>query len=783
MFRPICPTCTIQLSSIKEYVKHSRTHIHHRNARFPCCFPRCIRTFYTYKGLTSHISRDHSDIHCQSQVDYRNIGVYVYCMFDFCRSKCSDVKDLISHLKTHIASGLKVDCPFDQCTGNFGKKSSFSSHISRCHMNYSVYDIMAKCVSDGTTSAQRNEHDSSDDGLVPFADTDIDYADSESHSIDATEYTQYIALFLMKLQGKYLIPETTIQVIVNELNFLQQCSLDHMKKCIRATLTRIGTDIGVSDEVSNNLFDDIVKGVSDLSCSLMPSEATQVQSPECGVLRSKYMRQKYYQKEFSYVDPVEIVLGEEEGFKYKCHYVPILKTLKMLYDDKSVQQHIVPIGGDRRGFVDVQDGKVFKDNIFFTENPTALQIIIFQDAFEVVNPLASARTKHKVLGMYLTLGNIDPRCRSQIDPMQLVLLCKEKYINKFGDDKVFARLIADLKVLEKNGVTLANGNVVKGAIAAIVGDNLGSHFIGGFCESFNTEYYCRYCNKTKTQIREGFANKEQWQYRTPDSYTRALNMLEQENVQSYEGIKRDSVFNTLSYFHVANPSLPPCLGHDIFEGVVDYDMALYINYFIGKKWFTYQLLNEKLKRFKFVGSDTANIPAAAISKKKDKLGGQAVQNWCYLRFFPLFVFGLIDDTEDLVWQLVLKLKEIVELVVSPNIDASQVAYLRVLIEEYIDDRRELFPSKPLRPKHHYLSHYHWHILMFGPLIRLWGLRFESKHSYFKRCARYAQNFINITSTFAERHQLLQAYCFHGQLYPDDVMPQIFRRLYNILTLT
>ena len=79
-------------------------------------------------------------------------------------------------------------------------------------------------------------------------------------------------------------------------------------------------------------------------------------------------------------------------------------------------------------------------------------------------------------------------------------------------------------------------------------------------------------------------------------------------------------------------------------------------------------------------------------------------------------------------------------------------------------RLSIFPDKSLRPKHHYLAHYPWLILQFGPLIRVWTLRFESKHSYFKKCARYSMNFINICHTFAIRHQLLQAYMRNGTLF-------------------
>lgn len=37
------------------------------------------------------------------------------------------------------------------------------------------------------------------------------------------------------------------------------------------------------------------------------------------------------------------------------------------------------------------------------------------------------------------------------------------------------------------------------------------------------------------------------------------------------------------------------------------------------------------------------------------------------------------------------------------------------------------------------------------------MRFESKHSYFKRCARNLKNFKNLCLTLSQRHQMLQAY--------------------------
>ena len=114
--------------------------------------------------------------------------------------------------------------------------------------------------------------------------------------------------------------------------------------------------------------------------------------------------------------------------------------------------------------------------------------------------------------------------------------------------------------------------------------------------------------------------------------------------------------------------------------------------------------------------------------------------------------------------LFLKLREIVELICAPKIHANQVAYLNILIREYLDSRVSLFPDKSAKPKHHYLLHYPDLILKFGPLIRLWTLRFESKHTYFKQCARKLRNFKSLGSTLAERHQLLQTYLHSGNIF-------------------
>ena len=96
-----------------------------------------------------------------------------------------------------------------------------------------------------------------------------------------------------------------------------------------------------------------------------------------------------------------------------------------------------------------------------------------------------------------------------------------------------------------------------------------------------------------------------------------------DDIVTHCGVKRESVFHKLSNFHVCQSELPLCLAHDTFEGVVDYDLAICLKFLIKtEKWFSYELLNERLHSFPSESSDKLNtIPTTGA-----RLGGHAAQN-------------------------------------------------------------------------------------------------------------------------------------------------------------
>lgn len=118
------------------------------------------------------------------------------------------------------------------------------------------------------------------------------------------------------------------------------------------------------------------------------------------------------------------------------------------------------------------------------------------------------------------------------------------------------------------------------SIACVIGDNLGSHYLGGFSENFSsTQYFCRYCHIRKEDFQTNPLSTAT--ERTPASYSKSLLELENNpDVQMHNGIKSNSVLNTLAHFHVCAPGLPPCLAHDLFEGITEYDLAMYLQFLV-----------------------------------------------------------------------------------------------------------------------------------------------------------------------------------------------------------
>lgn len=353
-------------------------------------------------------------------------------------------------------------CPVSGCKSVFITKTSFTSHMPRKHRHWSENVKDARCECPTSSATIQKAASVSDDEDTVGDGCNFSYL-----------YLRNICLFYMKLQGQHLLTVSTNQNIIEEMQNIHELGQAN-------TMNQLNLLLKVNTSIPD---EDIVK-ISDTI-----KQSHLFAAFHTGPMRTAYSKTQCFKDKFTYVEPRKIMLGRHENRTEKCaYYVPVLKTLNSTLESGFWQgpMSVDPHNICKTDFLsDSFDGKVFMSNTFFQENPNCLKLVLYQNAFEVVNPLRSAKKKHKVLAVYFSLLNMTPHVQSNVDHMQVVLLCTEKDFKNFGHAKVFSEMLTDLKELEENGITIGDELVVKGALYCIAGDNLGSHTIGVFTENFS----------------------------------------------------------------------------------------------------------------------------------------------------------------------------------------------------------------------------------------------------------------------------------------------------------
>ncbi|XP_023184309.1 uncharacterized protein LOC111606963 [Xiphophorus maculatus] len=457
-----CNFCGNLAKTLRLYLLHCKLHRNEPRCLFKCAAAGCKDTFLRYEALKAHFYRKHNTSGPSS------VGTVVTdfkCSLALCDHQCQTTKALIAHLKHHIVEGRVVNCPFRGCKKVFHVKSSFTAHISRKHRDLAdnIHDSY-KCSGSQSLSVHNDPDNIESQGNEIILQTAPNESDNDITEDFSDLFFRNVSLFYLKLQGQFLLPASTIQNIVEEIQNIHELGQTY---CLSKLWSLLKNETPLSDEDITNICES-VKG-SDLFSIC-----------HTGPMRTAHSRVQTFKKNFNYVEPKKIFLGRDENRTDRfAYYVPLRKTLKCLLESdlwKKSRQHTSESPSDILS--DINDGQIYKFNNFFVENPSCLKLILYQDAFEVVNPLGSAKTRHKILAVYVSVANLPLHVRSDTDHMSLVLLCKEKDFKEFGHSKVLSELLEDLRLLEENGIVMVDETVVKGTVFCIAGDNLGSHCIG-----------------------------------------------------------------------------------------------------------------------------------------------------------------------------------------------------------------------------------------------------------------------------------------------------------------
>ena len=110
-----------------------------------------------------------------------------------------------------------------------------------------------------------------------------------------------------------------------------------------------------------------------------------------------------------------------------------------------------------------------------------------------------------------------------------------------------------------------------------------------------------------------------------------------EWLQLNYGVKGDSPFNSLAYFHSIWGS-PSDLAHDLFEGFACRVLEEIIRYFVDEHFFTLQQLNTNKWTFSYAPCDRPNKPSPFADELANfKMKQNASQCWRFLRVMQVIV--------------------------------------------------------------------------------------------------------------------------------------------------
>lgn len=644
-----------------------------------------------------------------------------------CKRQFFTTKTLVRHIKFYHPFLPKYQCGQSNCDRSYKDLSGLHRHLG-----YHFFH------SDQANSVQKTSV--FDDKLIvnesnlPLIKSSI--INKELSSVENNEegIESILCGFITKLYGNSSLNRSIIRVMMN-------CSYE----LISSILTYIRNKIA-APEILDTISNDI-------------NEVFQKFATEYQIL--KYLKEKKL-----YIQPCNFAIGTTDSIAQistpnypeiciktisgrKISIKEILEFfLKLPNVFKEMEAFIVSEENSDGGvYTSVFQGTLWKSVKKRFPGKSVLPILLFFDDFEPLNPLGSRAGIYKLGAVYMSLASIPPKYCSLLENIFLVQLFFASDRSTYGNEITFRNLINELKYLETEGISIEiNGQKerVYFVLFLLLGDNLGLNSLLGFVESFSAEHYCRLCLAPK-KLAQTEINTSNFVLRTEKNYN-------QDSQVFSRGVKENCIWHILSNFHITkNYSFD--LMHDILEGILRYDMAYIISFLVSRKYFTLELLNNRIKYFKFSKADPGNgFPQIKFDHlRKKQLIMSASEMLAFTAYFGILVGDLVPETE-LVWKFYIMDLQILDILLERQFSDQLIEYLDVLIKEHHREFQLLF-NENLKPKYHFLLHYPDMIRNIGPPRLYWSMRFEAFHRLLKCTAASVTCRKNLLVTLSIKQQL------------------------------
>lgn len=455
-------------------------------------------------------------------------------------------------------------------------------------------------------------------------------------------------------------------------------------------------------------------------------------------------------------------------------YVPLRKSLEYFLKLPGMFQKIMDyvrfLKNDTSGFIfNIMQGTLWTTK-YSCVDKILLPLFFYIDEFQAGNPLGSHTEQTKLLAMYSMLACLPPEIASKLSSILFCGLMCAKDKKLIDNDRAFKEIIKEFNYLRTRGLSIKVNGVetrIYFQLVLVLGDNLGLNEVFGFVPSFKDTIFCRICR----------AIPEQWQNMSCEVKSVLRNKINYEadvamKNSKITGIVERCTFNLVIGFDIMD-NVSFDMMHDYLHGALNYILrSIIFDFVLKKKIFDLDSLNRRIQDFEYPKNQFINTPPEFqfdAVKNKVTLKCSAAEMLTLIRFLGLMIGPLIKNQDDESWQLYKYAREILDIIMCPFVDPDVVSILKSRIKELNRLYKKLFG--PLRPKFHYLVHYPRYLLINGPLVNYWTMRFESRHRQLKSTIVSISCNINLLVSTAIKQTLAMCKMIHSFIWKAETEDQ------------
>ena len=390
------------------------------------------------------------------------------------------------------------------------------------------------------------------------------------------------------------------------------------------------------------------------------------------------------------------------------YYIPLLQSLQVQLSSRRILEMVlkVPLLSTNANVLrDFCDGTFCQNHALFSNDDTALKLLLYYDDVNLCNPLTNK--VHKITLFYYQLANIQIEYRSKLNAIQLLGVCKTCDLKNHGINGAFKPLVQELKILGSDRgypFQIFGGELfLRGALLAVLADTAASNLGGGFKESVGgARRKCRHCMATYESMQECFT-EEEFTLRNAEDHEEHLKWLEnaptkflKEYYSKHFCVNERSGLEDVPYFDVCE-QFPQDIMHVFLEGILAYEIKYLLRYYINEKSdFTLDELNNAVQKFPYGYSQLKDKPcvfklADLERQSSSNLGQGAANMWLLVQVLP-FILRKVVTINSEHWECFSSLLQLMAIAFSTNISLETVIFLKTAIKEHLALFKRVYPD-------------------------------------------------------------------------------------------